>query len=253
VGLLLGFANMLLVAHAEVRPRAVVVCLDARTRSYRHELLPGYQGERPPFPDDLTAQLDLLAELAGAFGFSSAKEAPYEADDFLAAAVTLEEADGGTAFVLTSDRDSFQLVSERTSVLMPPGRAGARLVRVGRAEVRERYGVEPEQVVDLIALRGDPSDRIPGARGIGPKTAAELLRRFGTLDEVIAHARELTHRQALAIGESADDLRRYREVAAMRRDAPLPAIPDGPLDRERAAAWCEGRGIDRLAARLRGG
>jgi DNA polymerase-1 len=251
VGLLLGFANMLLAAYETARPRAVLVCLDARTPSYRHELLPGYQGQRDPFPEDLTGQLDQLPELAEAFGFAAAKEAPFEADDLLAAAVDREEAAGGEALVLTSDRDSFQLVSDHTSVLMPGG-AGQPLVRVGRREVRERYGVDPEQVVDLIALRGDPSDNIPGARGIGPKTAADLLRRFGTLDGVVEHARELSPRQSLTIREAADDLRRYRDVAGMRRDAPVPDVPTRDLDVEGAAAWAEERGMARLAERLRG-
>jgi DNA polymerase-1 len=251
-GLLLGFANMLLAAHAAEAPRAVLIGLDARTRSYRHELLPDYQGKRERFEEPLQRQLDLLPELAGAFGFAWAKQEPYEADDFLAAGVAFEEAAGGRALVLTSDRDSFQLVSDRTEVLMPPGKAGAPLVRVGRPEVRERYGVEPEQVIDLIALRGDPSDNIPGARGIGPKTAAELLRRYGTLDEVIARARELSPRQALTISSGADDLRRYRQVATMQRDAPLPPLDDNGLDRERAADWAEAQGIASLAQRLRG-
>jgi DNA polymerase-1 len=249
VGLLLGFANMLVATWDALRPRAVLVCLDARTPSYRHELLPGYQGERPPFPPDLSGQLDLLEELATAFGFAAAKLVPWEADDLLASATAREQDSGGRSYVLTSDRDAYQLVSASTTVLVPR-RGGGPPESVDRAAVRERYGVEPEQVVDLIALRGDPSDNIPGARGIGQKTAAELLRCYGSLDGVLANAHEQPERRRAALLETADDLRRYRRVAEMRRDLPLPDVPDAGLDATAAAAWAEGRGIEALARRL---
>jgi DNA polymerase I len=250
VGLLLGFANMLLVHVATRRPRAVLVCLDSRRRSYRHELLPQYQGKRDPFPEDLTSQLDLLPELAEAFGFASAKIEPWEADDLLASAVAAEEARGGTNLVLTSDRDSFQLVSDRTTVLVPV-RGGGEPEEVGPAQVVERYGVEPEQVVDLIALRGDPSDNIPGAKGIGQKTAAELLRQYGDLEGVIDHARELSPARRQAIAGAADDIHRFRDVARMRADVPLPPVPDAQLDAERAARWCAEQGMLALSDRIR--
>jgi DNA polymerase-1 len=248
VGLLVGFANALLATWRTTQPRAVLVCLDARTPSYRHELLPGYQGKRDPFADDLCEQLDRLADLAEAFGFAAAKIQPYEADDLLATAVALEEARGSGALVVSGDRDMYQLVSDVTSVLHPRPRGV--LERVDRAGVRERYGIEPEQVTALIALRGDPSDNIPGAPGIGQKTAAELLQRYGDLEGVIAHAAELTPRQRLSVEECADDLRGYLEIAAMRRDAPI-AIPlDADLDPESAAQWCREAGMTGLAARL---
>jgi DNA polymerase-1 len=248
VGLLVGFANALLATVRTTTPRAVLVCLDARMPSYRHELLPGYQGQRDPFADDLCEQLDRLGELAEAFGFAAAKVPPYEADDLLATAVTLEEARGGGALVVSGDRDMYQLVSDATTVLHP--RPQSVLEPVDRAGVRERYGIEPEQVTALIALRGDPSDNIPGAKGIGQKTAADLLRRYGDLEGVIAHAGELTPRQREAVEGSADDLRRYLEVAAMRRDVPIELPADAELDAERAARWCSEAGMARLAARL---
>ena len=248
VGLLLGFANALLATWRTTEPRAVLVCLDARTPSYRHELLPGYQGKRDPFADDLCEQLDRIADLTEAFGFAAAKVLPYEADDLLATAVTLEEARGGGALVVSGDRDMYQLVSDVTAVLHPRPRGV--LERVDRAGVRERYGIEPEQVTALIALRGDPSDNIPGAPGIGQKTAAELLRRYGDLEGVIAHAAELTPRQSAAVEAGADDLRRYLDVAAMRRDAPIAIPDDAALDAESAAQWCRDAGMAALAARL---
>jgi len=226
----------------------VLVCLDARVPSYRHELLPGYQGKRDPFAGDLVEQLDRLADLTEAFGFAAAKVLPYEADDLLATAVTLEEARGGGALVVSGDRDMYQLVSDATAVLHPRPRGV--LERVDRAGVRERYGIEPEQVTALIALRGDPSDNIPGAPGIGQKTAADLLRRYGDLEGVIAHAAELTPRQRVSVEESAGDLRRYLEVAAMRRDVSIAIPEDAALDAESAAEWCRDAGMTGLAARL---
>ena len=248
VGLLLGFANVLLSMLRATQPRAVVVCLDTRVPSYRHDLLPAYQGQRDPFAEDLCEQLDRLPELAEAFGFAAAKVLPYEADDLLATAVTQEEARGGGALVASSDRDTYQLVSDVTATLHP--RPRGELERVDRAGVRERYGIDPEQVPDLIALRGDPSDNIPGARGIGQKTAAELLRRHGDLEGVIAHAGELTPRRRLAIEGSADDLRRYLDVATMRRDVAMTIPGDASLDADSAAAWCRDAGMFGLAKRL---
>jgi DNA polymerase-1 len=246
---LVGFSNFLIRLWESEQPRAVFVGWDTLdSPTYRHELFEGYQGGRE-FDAELLEQLDLLPQLVEAFGFAAAKAAGYEADDFLASAVAAEEKRGGTALVATSDRDAFQLASERTTILQPT-RGVSELARVGPDEVRERYGVDPEQVPDFIALRGDPSDKLPGAKGVGPKTASELLRRYGSLEGVIAAAAELTPRQRESIGEHADELRSYREVATMRRDVPLPALPDRPFDQERAVAWCLERGISGLAKRL---
>jgi DNA polymerase-1 len=249
-GLLLGVANVLVSTYDLIAPRTVLLALDSRVRSYRHEILPGYQGQRPPFPDDLTEQLDALAALAEAFGFVAAKVPPFEADDLLASGVERELAAGGTAVVMTSDRDAYQLVSARSSVLVP-SKGGNPPERVDESGVRERYGVEPSQVPELIALRGDPSDAIPGAKGIGAKSAADLLRRYGTLESVIAHAGELTPRQQESVTMAADELRGYLQVATMRRDLAVPELPDSELDAARAAAWAETRGLGQLARRLR--
>src|SRR5207247_5208209 len=129
----------------------------------------------------------------------------YEADDFLAAAVAAEEARGGQTLVATSDRDAFQLVSERTTVLQPV-RGVFELARIGTMQVRERYGVEPKQVPDFIALRGDPSDKLPGARGIGPKTAASILAEYRTLEAAIEAGRFSAQQEELLL---------YRRIATM--------------------------------------
>ena len=160
-GAIVGFANYLIRLYEAERPRAVVVGWDTLdVPTYRHRALPDYQSGRH-FDRDLLEQLDLLPHFVEACGFTAAKAPGYEADDFLAAAVAREEKRRGIALVATGDRDAFQLVSERTTVLFPV-RAG-QMDRVDPAGVRARYGVDPEQVPDFIALRGDPSDRFPAS------------------------------------------------------------------------------------------
>src|SRR5207253_1121141 len=212
-GAVVGFANLLLRLYESERPRAVLVGWDTLgAPTYRQELFPPYQGGRQ-FDDEIVEQLDVLPQFVAACGFASAKAPGYEADDFLAAAVAAEEGRGGQVLVATGDRDAFQLASERTTILHPV-RAGE-MARIGPAEVRERYGVEPGQVPDFIALRGDPSDRLPGAKGVGPKGAAALLRKFATLEEAFA---------AGHLAGQAEQLRLYRRIAVMDASAPPPAI-----------------------------
>ena len=177
-----GFANMLLGLWEAEQPRTVLVGWDSLgSPTYRNEAYEPYQSGRE-FEESLLEQLELLPQLSAALGFAIAKAPGYEADDFLAAAVASEEKRGGETLVATSDRDLFQLASPRTMILQPV-RGVSEIARIGPAEVRERYGVEPEQVPDFIALRGDPSDRLPGAAGIGPKKAADILRQHATLEE----------------------------------------------------------------------
>ena len=239
-GLLTGVGNLLVRLWEEEEPRAVLVAWDTLTvPTYRHEALASYQSGRV-FDADLLEQLDLAPQLVEAMGFAFAKEDGYEADDFLAAAVAFEEARGGESLVASGDRDTFQLVSERTLVLQPQTGGGA-LARIGPAEVRERYGVDPKQVPDFIALRGDPSDKIPGARGVGPKTAASVLAQYGSLEAALAEGR---------FAAEADALKLYRHVATMDADAPLPPLDDQEPTWARAAALAEEWGLGRLAGRL---
>jgi DNA polymerase-1 len=238
-GAIVGFANFLLRLYEAERPRAVLVgwdTLDAPT--YRHQLLPEYQSGRA-FDPDLLDQLAVLPEFVAAYGFANAKAPGYEADDFLAAAVAEEERRGGTAIVASGDRDAFQLASESTTIVHPV-RAGE-MARIGPAEVRERYGVEPSQVPDFIALRGDPSDKLPGARGVGPKTAASLLRKHGSLDSAIASGR---------FAVQADELRLYRRIATMDASAPLPPLDDQTPTWAEASALARDWELNRLADRL---
>ena len=240
-GAIVGFSNFLLNLYAGERPRAVLVGWDTLgAPTYRQKLFPPYQGGRE-FDDEIIEQLDVLPELVAACGFANAKGAGYEADDFLAAAVAMEEGRGGHVLVASGDRDAYQLASDRT-VILHPVRAGE-MARIGPAEVRERYGVEPRQVPDFIALRGDPSDRLPGARGVGPKGAAALLRKYPTLEDAFA---------AGQLAGQADQLRLYQRIATMDAAAPLPPLDDQVPSWGRAAELARSWELNRLSDRLEG-
>jgi len=243
-GAIVGFANALLRLYDAEQPRAVLVgwdTLDVSTE--RYEKFPGYQGGRE-FDDALIEQLDILPEFVAACGFANAKAPGYEADDFLAAAVAVEEQRRGRVLVASGDRDTFQLASEASTILFPV-RAGE-MARIGPAQVWERYGVDPKQVPDFIApdfiaLRGDPSDKIPGARGVGPKGAADLLRRYGNLDAVLA---------AGHFPSQAEALRLYRSIATMNASSAIPALSDQTPTWSRAADLARRWGLNHLADRL---
>jgi DNA polymerase I len=236
-----GFTNMLIRLWEMEEPRTVFVGWDTLTvPTYRHEAFEAYQSGRH-FDDSLLEQLDLLPELVEALGFATAKAAGYEADDFVAAAVRSEEKRrGGRAVVVTSDRDLFQLASKRT-VIVTPIRGVSELARIGPDEVRERYGVEPEQVPDFIALRGDPSDRLPGAKGVGPKTAATILKQHGTLEAALEAGRFPQQREELEL---------YRRIATLDASAPLPSLKDQSPTWAEASSLVQSWGLNQLAGRL---
>jgi DNA polymerase-1 len=238
-GAIVGFANFLLRLYEGEQPRAVLVAWDTLgAPTYRQRLFPAYQGGRE-FDAELIEQLDVLPEFVAACGFATAKAAGYEADDFLAAAAAAETKRGRRALVASGDRDAFQLASDTVTILHPV-RAGE-MARIGPAEVRERYGVEPAQVPDFIALRGDPSDKLPGARGVGAKGAASLLRQYPTLEAALAAGR---------FPEQADALRTYRRIAAMDPAAPIPALDDQSPTWTKAAALAREWELNRLADRI---
>jgi DNA polymerase-1 len=238
-GAILGFANLLLRLYRAEEPRVVLVAWDTlEAPTYRHKSFPAYQSGRE-FDGDLLEQLRVLPEFIAACGFANAKASGYEADDFLAAAVAAEERRAGKALVASGDRDTFQLASARTTILYPV-RAGE-MARIGPAEVRVRYGVDPAQVPDFIALRGDPSDKIPGAPGVGPAGAAALLRKHGSLEAVLAAGR---------FPAQAERLRLFRSIATMDRKAPLPSLRAQRPKWSEAAAMARDWELNQLADRL---
>jgi DNA polymerase-1 len=238
-GAILGFANFLLRFYTNEQPRAVVVGWDTlETPTKRHEMFPAYQSGRE-FADDLIGQLNVLPEFVAACGFANAKAPGFEADDFLASAVAAEERAGGSALVASGDRDSFQLASPRTTILYPA--RGGEIARIGPEEVRQRYGVDPKQVPDFIALRGDPSDKLPGAVGIGAARAAQLARRYGSLSGAL---------DAGLFQTQAEMLRLYRLIATMDASAPLPSLADQAPTWASASSLARSWGLNQLADRL---
>lgn len=248
VNALLGAVNNVLRVAADTTPRAVLTCFGAEQAPYRVALYAGYHAQRPPMPDPLAAQFTQAPALFEALGWQLATSEELEADDLLGSYAHVETAAGGRTLILTGDRDMYQCVSDTVTVLYLHQRT-AGFERVDAAEVRRRYGVDPAQVPDFIALRGDPSDGLPGAPGIGQKTAAELLRAHGSLEAAISAASAGRSRAATALREHAQALRSYREVALLR-EIEVTRPPDRPTDFAAGAKAAATLGLGQLAGRL---
>jgi DNA polymerase-1 len=245
---LLGAVNLILRIAADRPPRAVVVCFGAEAAKYRTDLYPAYHAARPPVPDDLQRQFDRAPDLFGAFGWSSMNSDDLEADDLLGALAHAEAETGGQALIMTGDRDMYQCAGEGVSVVYLKQRSSG-FEEVNPDEVVARYGIAPALVPDFIALRGDPSDGLPGAAGIGAKTAASLLQQHGSLEGVIAAADQQRPKIAQALREQADELRAFRAIATLRHvDIERPADRETDLDGGAVAA--RALGMNRLAERL---
>jgi 5'-3' exonuclease len=257
VGALLGATNALLRVAADRSPRAIVLCFGAEAAAYRVQLYAGYHAARPPVPDALAWQFDAAPELFGAFGWGCEGSDELEADDLLGSFARVEATAGGETLILTGDRDMYQCVGPGVTVLyLKSGTSG--FEAVDAAEVVRRYGVEPALVPDFIALRGDPSDGLPGAPGIGAKTAAEILGRHGSLEAALAavgtpQTPKLDHgeriRVAATLRDHAGELRAYREIALLRAIA-LPRPADAATDLAGGRAAAQRFGLGQLARRL---
>jgi 5'-3' exonuclease len=249
VNALLGAANLILREVVDHEPRAVVLCFGPDAAHYRLELYPSYHADREELPAELSPQWADSRAFFEAFGWTVASHDSLEADDLLGSFARLEAEAGGRALLLTGDRDMFQCAGEGVGVLyVRTGSQGAELVTP--AEVQGRYGIGPELVPDFIALRGDPSDGIPGAKGVGEKTAAELLRRHGSLEGVLDNAiAETRPRLRTALLDAREELLAFKEIATLR-DAGVERPADRPTDWEGAAGAARQRGMNRLAARL---
>jgi 5'-3' exonuclease len=253
VNALLGTVNALLSAAQARPPRAVVACLGAEQADYRVRLYPPYHAHRDPMPAELAQQWQRAPALLESLGWTVSCSDELEADDVMFSFARLEARTGGRALLLTGDRDLFQVVGERVAILELP--RDGEPAEVGAEQVRERYGIGPELVADFIALRGDPSDGLPGAPGVGAKTARDLLRAHGSLEGVLAAAQTVTSglrpRIAAALREHAEQLRAFREIATLVEiDVQRP--PDRPTDFARGARMADELGMRRLAARLEG-
>jgi 5'-3' exonuclease len=251
VNALLGSINQTLQVIEQRDPRAVVMCFGQESGSYRVEAFPAYHAARPPMPAALRAQWEMAGGVYEALGWTVTSHPELEADDVLHSYALAESAAGGRTLILTADRDMFQCASAQVRVLLQGGAKGEPL-DMGPAEVRARYGVDPAQVPDFIALRGDPSDGIPGARGIGEKTAADLLRRHGTLEAALGAAIREKPSVRRALVDQAGELRMFRDMAALR-DVGVSRPPDAPTNRRRGAEAVRRLGMSRLAERLERG
>jgi DNA polymerase-1 len=250
VNALLGSVNQTLWCVDRFKPRAVVQCFGAEAAVYRTEAYPPYHAHRPEMPDDLAHQWALAPDLYRALGWHVVDSSEYEADDAMGTLVAAEEEAGGRALILSGDRDMFQCVTDSVHVLLQQrGREGPE--ELGPEQVRARYGVRPDQVPDFIALRGDPSDGLPGAKGIGEKTAADLLQRHETLDAAIDAAIKEKPGVRKALLGQADELRMFKDVATLRT-IPLQRPEDALTDGTSGADAAEALGMRRLAERLRG-
>jgi DNA polymerase-1 len=248
VNALLGGTNLLLRIAADRQPRAIVLCWGAEAAAYRTELYPTYHAERPPVPDALAWQFEQAPALFDSFGWSSERTDELEADDLLGSFAAAETAAGGEALIVTGDRDMYQCASRHVHVaFLKSGISG--FEELDPAGVKQRYGVEPALVPDFIALRGDPSDGLPGAQGIGPKTAAELLERHGSLEAAIEAADGERPRVAAALRDSAAELRAFKDIATLRT-AVVDRPPDRATDLEAGARAARKFGLNRLAERL---
>jgi DNA polymerase-1 len=221
---LLGFTNMLFKLLQDYRPKGVAVAWDTRPVE-RIEQLKTYKSERRPTPDLLSEQFPFFRPIVEAFGYRNLEFEGWEADDVIATLATRADEAGIKTTVVSTDRDAFQLVSDNVTLMMTP--RGVADVNVYTPErVEARYGIRPDQIPDFIGLKGDTSDNIPGIPGIGDKTAGQLIQQYGSLEEVIAHADDLTPARRKNITEHAEQARISKQLATMRRDLDLGAGSD---------------------------
>jgi 5'-3' exonuclease len=250
VNALLGTANLVLREVEEHAPRAVVLCFGAEAAEYRKELLPSYHGDRDEMPELLVWQWEQAPRFFGAFGWTIEQHPTLEADDLLGTLAKKEAEAGGEALILTGDRDMFQCATDEVSVLYVSTKIKGGAERMGPKEVKARYGIPPELVPDFIALRGDPSDGIPGARGVGEKGASELLREHGSLEALLDAAVRITKpKLRTTLIDSREQLLGFKDIATLR-DSGSELPGDAPLDNEAAADAALEYGMNRLSERL---
>src|SRR3989440_12671937 len=220
---LLGFTNMLFKLLSDYKPRGVAVAWDTHA-VHRSAISEEYKADRRPMPDLLREQFPYFRPIVEAFGYRNLEFEGWEADDVIATLARRADEAGVKTTIVSTDRDAFQLVSENVSLMMTP--RGVSDVHVYTPErVEARYGIRPDQIPDFIGLKGDTSDNIPGIPGIGDKTAGQLIAQYGSLEEVIAHADELSPARRKNITEQADQARQSKELATMRRDLDIECDP----------------------------
>ena len=228
-----GFATMLLSLLSSEKPTHVAVAFDVSRKTFRSEIFPEYKANRAKTPEEFRSQMSYLHELVTAFGITTFEVEGFEADDIIATIAKQAERENAEVFICTGDRDSFQLVNEKTTVLYPK-RGVSDLTRMTPDAVQEKYGMSPEQYPDFAALRGDPSDNLPSVPGVGEKTAAKWIVEYGSLHELIASIDKLGGKVGQSLRDSVNDVIRNRELTQLVANVPL----DLSID---ALAW---NGVD---------
>jgi len=215
-----GFATMLLSLLSTEKPTHVAVAFDVSRKTFRSEIFPEYKANRAKTPDEFRSQMSYLHELVTAFGITTFEVEGFEADDIIATIAKQAERENAEVFICTGDRDSFQLVNEKTTVLYPK-RGVSDLSRMTPAAVQEKYGMSPEQYPDFAALRGDPSDNLPSVPGVGEKTAAKWVVEYGSLHELIANIDKLGGKVGQSLRDSISDVIKNRELTQLVANVPL--------------------------------
>jgi len=230
VNTVFGMASMLITILDQEQPDALLICFDEGEETFRHQENATYKEGRAETPDDFYTQIPRVIELVDAFGFRRVSDAQYEADDFLGAYAKAGEQAGMRVTIVSGDRDILQLASERITIAIP--HKGYQAVeRLGPAGVLEKFGITPAQVPAYKGLCGDASDNLPGVRGIGPKTAAELLQKYGSLAEVYAHLVDIRPAVAEKLSRDRDQAFFCERMATLALDMPLPiSLPEIRLD-----------------------
>jgi DNA polymerase-1 len=215
-----GFATMLLSLLTTEKPTHVAVAFDVSRKTFRSEIFPEYKANRAKTPDEFRSQMSYLHDLVSAFGITTFEVDGFEADDIIATIAKQAEREDAEIFICTGDRDSFQLVNEKTTVLYPK-RGVSDLARMTPQAVQDKYGMSPEQYPDFAALRGDPSDNLPSVPGVGEKTAAKWIVEYGSLHELIANIDKLGGKVGQSFRDSISDVIRNRELTQLVANVPL--------------------------------
>jgi DNA polymerase-1 len=215
-----GFATMLISLLKEEKPTHIAVAFDVSRKTFRTEIFPDYKANRAKTPDEFRSQMSYLHELVESFGITQFEREGFEADDIIATIAKIAEADGFEVAICTGDRDSFQLVNDKTTVLYPK-RGVSEMARMTPAAVEEKYMLTPAQYPDFAALRGDPSDNLPSVPGVGEKTAAKWIIEYGSLQELLNKADQVPGKAGESLRANLDSIAKNRELTQLIHDVPI--------------------------------
>ncbi|MDQ7778951.1 MAG: 5'-3' exonuclease H3TH domain-containing protein, partial [Planctomycetota bacterium] len=241
-----GFVSMLMKVLEQQKPTHLAVVFDSKGATFREKIYPDYKGHRPAMPEDLVPQIPFIQEVVRAYNFAALAQEGFEADDIIATVTRKAEAAGMPVFIVSGDKDMMQLVSD-TVVLVDTMKDRV----IGPAEVKEKFGVGPEGVVDVLGLMGDSVDNVPGVPGVGEKTARELIENYGTLENVLSHAADVCKAKVReSLQQNAQLARLSKELVTLRTDVPIPATLDEyrlrPPDEAKLVALFERLGFARF-------